>query len=75
MVGICGMAIQFQRQAELLVYYRATGYFVIAGDTKQKRSSLIDEGGTPANFISSYNPSAVQVVISTCSISPSGLLP
>jgi radical SAM superfamily enzyme YgiQ (UPF0313 family) len=31
MVGVCGMAIQFQRQAELLAYYRQQGYFVIAG--------------------------------------------
>ncbi|MBN1379403.1 MAG: B12-binding domain-containing radical SAM protein [Gammaproteobacteria bacterium] len=31
MVGICGMAIQFQRQAELLSHYRRQGYTVIAG--------------------------------------------
>lgn len=30
-VGVCGMAIQFPRQRELLSYYRRRGYFVIAG--------------------------------------------
>jgi radical SAM superfamily enzyme YgiQ (UPF0313 family) len=30
-VGICGMGVQFQRQQELLTYYRTKGYFVVAG--------------------------------------------
>ncbi len=30
-VGVCGMAIQFPRQRELLNYYRGCGHFVIAG--------------------------------------------
>jgi radical SAM superfamily enzyme YgiQ (UPF0313 family) len=30
-VGICGMGVQFQRQRELLTYYRSRGYFVVAG--------------------------------------------
>lgn len=30
-VGVCGMAAQFKRQAELLAYYRKRGYFVVAG--------------------------------------------
>ncbi len=30
-VGVCGMAIQFPRQRELLNYYRRRGYFVTAG--------------------------------------------
>ncbi len=30
-VGICGMAVQFPRQQELLEYYRALGYYVVAG--------------------------------------------
>jgi radical SAM superfamily enzyme YgiQ (UPF0313 family) len=30
-VGICGMGVQFQRQQELLSYYRNKGYFVVAG--------------------------------------------
>jgi len=30
-VGVCGMAAQFERQAELLAYYRARGYRVVAG--------------------------------------------
>lgn len=30
-VGVCGMAIQFPRQRELLSYYRRRGHFVIAG--------------------------------------------
>jgi radical SAM superfamily enzyme YgiQ (UPF0313 family) len=30
-VGICGMGVQFQRQQELLTYYRNKGYFVVAG--------------------------------------------
>ncbi len=28
-VGICGMAVQFERQAELARYYRRHGYFVV----------------------------------------------
>jgi len=30
-IGVCGMAAQFERQAELLAYYRAQGYRVVAG--------------------------------------------
>lgn len=30
-VGVCGMAVQHPRQQELLAYYRARGYYVIAG--------------------------------------------
>ena len=30
-VGICGMGVQFERQSELLHYYRSRGYFVVAG--------------------------------------------
>ncbi|KPK55730.1 MAG: radical SAM protein, partial [Gemmatimonas sp. SG8_38_2] len=30
-VGVCGMGVQFQRQQELLTYYRNKGYFVVAG--------------------------------------------
>jgi len=30
-IGVCGMAAQFERQAELLAYYRAKGYRVVAG--------------------------------------------
>jgi radical SAM superfamily enzyme YgiQ (UPF0313 family) len=30
-VGICGMGVQFPRQRELLEFYRARGYFVVAG--------------------------------------------
>jgi radical SAM superfamily enzyme YgiQ (UPF0313 family) len=30
-IGICGMAIQFSRQKELLTFYREQGYFVVAG--------------------------------------------
>ncbi len=30
-IGVCGMAIQFQRQRELLSYYRRRGYYVTAG--------------------------------------------
>ncbi|MCC6195251.1 MAG: B12-binding domain-containing radical SAM protein [Burkholderiales bacterium] len=31
LVGVCGMGVQFARQAELLAYYRARGYPVVAG--------------------------------------------
>jgi len=31
LVGICGMGVQFERQAELLRYYHDKGYYVIAG--------------------------------------------
>lgn len=31
MVGVCGMAVQFHRQRELLRYYRRRGYHVVAG--------------------------------------------
>jgi radical SAM superfamily enzyme YgiQ (UPF0313 family) len=30
-IGICGMGVQFERQKELLTFYRETGYFVVAG--------------------------------------------
>lgn len=30
-VGVCGMAVQFERQRELLAHYRNKGYFVVAG--------------------------------------------
>ncbi|MEJ2646218.1 MAG: cobalamin-dependent protein, partial [Gammaproteobacteria bacterium] len=30
-IGVCGMAAQFDRQEELLRYYRARGYYVVAG--------------------------------------------
>jgi radical SAM superfamily enzyme YgiQ (UPF0313 family) len=30
-VGICGMAVQFERQKELLAFYRRKGHFVVAG--------------------------------------------
>jgi radical SAM superfamily enzyme YgiQ (UPF0313 family) len=31
LIGICGMGVQFPRQIELLRYYRARGYYVVAG--------------------------------------------
>lgn len=31
LVGVCGMGVQFQRQQELLRYYRGQGYHVVAG--------------------------------------------
>jgi len=31
LVGVCGMGVQFQRQVELLAYYRSRGFFVVAG--------------------------------------------
>ena len=31
LIGICGMGVQFARQAELLRYYRAKGHYVVAG--------------------------------------------
>jgi len=30
-IGICGMGVQFQRQKELLRFYRNRGYYVVAG--------------------------------------------
>ena len=30
-IGLCGMGVQFQRQKELLSYYRARGHYVVAG--------------------------------------------
>lgn len=30
-IGVCGMGVQFKRQAELLRFYREQGYFVVAG--------------------------------------------
>lgn len=31
LIGICGMGVQFERQKELLTFYRKRGYFVVAG--------------------------------------------
>ncbi|MFQ5936732.1 MAG: radical SAM protein [Acidiferrobacterales bacterium] len=31
LIGICGMAVQFRRQRELLDYYRGRGFYVVAG--------------------------------------------
>jgi len=31
LVGICGMAVQFRRQQELIKYYRRQGHYVVAG--------------------------------------------
>jgi radical SAM superfamily enzyme YgiQ (UPF0313 family) len=31
LIGVCGMGVQFARQSELLRYYRAQGYRVVAG--------------------------------------------
>ncbi|MBM2830319.1 MAG: methyltransferase [Gammaproteobacteria bacterium] len=31
LIGVCGMAVQFRRQRELLNYYHGRGYYVIAG--------------------------------------------
>src|SRR5512135_2823877 len=31
LIGVCGMGVQFERQCELLRYYRAKGYYVVAG--------------------------------------------
>lgn len=31
MIGICGMGVQFERQKELLTFYRKKGFFVVAG--------------------------------------------
>ena len=30
-IGVCGMGVQFERQKELLTYYRSRGYYVVAG--------------------------------------------
>ena len=30
-VGVCGMGVQFERQRELLTYYRSRGYLAVAG--------------------------------------------
>lgn len=30
-IGICGMGVQFERQRELLTFYRSKGFFVVAG--------------------------------------------
>ena len=30
-IGICGMGVQFERQCELLAYYRSKGYLAVAG--------------------------------------------
>lgn len=31
LVGVCGMGVQFERQRELIEFYRRSGYFVVAG--------------------------------------------
>jgi radical SAM superfamily enzyme YgiQ (UPF0313 family) len=31
LIGICGMGVQFERQKELLIFYKKKGYFVVAG--------------------------------------------
>ncbi len=31
MIGVCGMGVQFERQAELLRFYRNAGYYTVAG--------------------------------------------
>jgi radical SAM superfamily enzyme YgiQ (UPF0313 family) len=31
LIGVCGMGVQFQRQEELLRFYRSRGYYVVAG--------------------------------------------
>jgi len=31
LIGVCGMGVQFPRQAELLRFYRSRGYYVVAG--------------------------------------------
>lgn len=31
LIGVCGMGVQFARQAELLRFYRSRGYYVVAG--------------------------------------------
>jgi len=31
LIGVCGMGVQFQRQKELLRFYRNRGYYVVAG--------------------------------------------
>src|SRR5690242_2228959 len=30
-VGVCGMGVQFERQQELIAYYRSRGHYVVAG--------------------------------------------
>lgn len=46
-VGVCGMAVQFPRQRELLAYYRSRGHHVVAGGSyaslcPEKFESLAD---------------------------------
>jgi len=31
LIGVCGMGVQFERQCELIRYYRAKGHYVVAG--------------------------------------------
>jgi len=31
LIGVCGMGVQFNRQKELLAFYRSRGYFAVAG--------------------------------------------
>jgi radical SAM superfamily enzyme YgiQ (UPF0313 family) len=31
LIGVCGMGVQFERQRQLLAYYRSQGYFVVTG--------------------------------------------
>jgi len=40
LIGICGMGVQSPRQRELMAYYRAHGYFVVAGGSY---ASLVPE--------------------------------
>jgi len=47
LIGVCGMGVQFPRQRELLAYYRARGYSVVAGGSyaslcPEKYESLAD---------------------------------
>jgi radical SAM superfamily enzyme YgiQ (UPF0313 family) len=47
LIGVCGMGVQFPRQRELLAYYRARGYGVVAGGSyaslcPEKYESLAD---------------------------------
>lgn len=47
LVGVCGMGVQFQRQSEILKYYRGRGYRTVAGGSyaslcSEKYSSLAE---------------------------------
>ena len=46
-VGVCGMGVQFERQKELLGYYRSSGKFVVSGGSyaslcPEKYETLVD---------------------------------